>query len=97
MAPPAFAEPQLKDDYTPSIHLTIDAHPDDCDATAPAEPTAGAPRLYYEPPQIKEDTPGDYDPAKILEAIGYAFGVGALVGGALVFAFSRRPAVIADA
>lgn len=79
----------------PTVSITIDPHPDSTEP-APFESLAGAPKPYYIPPP-PPPTPCDtqYDPAKILQVVGMSFGVGVVIGGVLVFAFSRP--IVCDA
>jgi hypothetical protein len=66
---------------------------------APPVPKAGAARPYYTaktepPPTPCKACPSTMDPA---ELAGMSFALGALAGVALVFAFSKAPAVSTDA
>ena len=95
MAPPASDDPKLvgHHDYSPTVNITIDPHPE-TETSKPDYPQelAGAPKPYYLPPplpQVDCCTQTEYDPARILEVVGISFGIGVLVGGMLVFAFSR--------
>ena len=100
MAPPASDDPRLvgHHDYSPTVNITIDPHPDESLAPAPAvsfsellaKPSPPPPPTPV--PAAECCTQTEYDPARILEVVGISFGVGVLVGGMLVFAFSR-PAV----
>ena len=98
MAPTAFAESQLKDDFQPTVNTVIepfDAAPAPSEQIPPSKPIA--PRPYQPtktlPPPCKA-CPSTIDPA---ELAGMSFALGALAGVALMFAFSKAPAVSTDA
>ena len=55
------------EEFTPTVNVTIDPHPDEQESAPAAAPAA--PRMF--------------------EVVGMSFGIGVLVGGMLVFAFSR--------
>jgi hypothetical protein len=105
MAPPAFAESQLKDEFTPTVNTVIEPYelasaPAEQPPPAPLAPSkAGAPRPYHTtkaepPPTPCKACPSTMDPA---ELAGMSFALGAIAGAALVFAFSKAPAVSTDA
>jgi hypothetical protein len=103
MAPPAVAESQLRDEFTPTVNTVIepfDLAPAPTEQLPPASPApskAGAPRPYYKvesPPTPCKACPSTMDPA---ELAGMSFALGALTGVALVFAFSKAPSVSTDA
>ena len=66
----------------PTVNVTIDKEPDVYKAPFPPPPS----------PPSASFTPVQQDPTEIFKLAGMSFGVGVLVGGMLVFAFSKTPA-----